>query len=80
MRSGKAIALLAVCLLGGCATPAPQIVRVVPPAALLQTCAEPAGGVKTNGELADYLLALKSALSGCNLQLTALQQWAKDSQ
>lgn len=64
--------LLAVGLLAGCATPAPV---GLPPASLAQACAEPPAAVHTNGELGDYILALKDALRGCAAQVDGLRSW-----
>lgn len=75
MRKALLIVGLMLCL-SGCATPsAPSIVRVLPPAALAETCQEPIPALQTNGELVSYVLALKSALSGCAAQVDALRAW-----
>ena len=61
--------------LAGCAT-AP--VPMAPPPDLVAPCPEPAARASTNGELAAYALELKIALRGCNRQLEALREWARD--
>lgn len=71
---GKAtlMTLLAAGLLGGCATVEHA---GLPPASLAQACAEPPAAVHTNGELGDYILALKDALRGCAAQVDGLKAW-----
>lgn len=76
MRSSSLMTLLVVGTLAGCASLAPRPVRILPPAELSQACEEPAGGPQTNGELAQYALALRDALRGCNRRLEALREWA----
>jgi hypothetical protein len=71
----KQVALLGAVALSGCATVVPPA-KILPPVELLQDCAEPAQGFKTNGEMAEYLLDLRSALRGCNVDKQALRVWA----
>lgn len=66
------MSLLAAGLLSGCAT-VPTV--GLPPASLAQACAEPPAAVHTNGELGDYILALKDALRGCAAQVDGLREW-----
>jgi hypothetical protein len=64
--------LLLAGLLAGCAT----VEQVgMPPASLAQACVEPPATVHTNGEVGDYVLALKSALRGCAAQVDGLGAW-----
>ena len=53
--------------------------RDLPPAGLLQDCAEPSPTfVQTNGTLVAYVGELRSALRNCNNDKSALREWAKD--
>lgn len=76
MRCSRLITFLAVWALAGCAAMRVVPVRILPPPELSQACEEPAGGPQTNGELAQYALALRDALRGCNRRLEALREWA----
>lgn len=69
--------LAAVALLSGCAS-TPVYVREVPPAALLEPCEEPASTLETNKDLAEWALALRTALRVCNNDKEALRHWAKE--
>jgi hypothetical protein len=56
-------------LLGGCATTAaPET-----PAELMQDCPAPLVSTRTNGELAEGILALRAALRQCNDDKAALR-------
>lgn len=78
LSSKLGMGLLAL-LLAGCAhTQAPQVIREVPPAALLEDCATPQAQLRTNGDLADHILALRFALRECNNDKAALREWAKE--
>jgi hypothetical protein len=59
-------------LMASCATVAPK-----PPYNLLLECPEPAGGPRTNGELATYTQQLREALRGCNRDKESLREWAE---
>jgi hypothetical protein len=61
--------------LQGCAT-LPDTAKAYPPASLIQDCPEPAYTVRTNGQLASAVLALKGALAACNSDKAALRAWS----
>lgn len=63
--------LLVALLMASCAAGIPK-----PPRELLQPCNEPTPAVATNGALAEYTLALRSSLRGCNDDKAALREWA----
>ena len=64
--------------LTGCATATPQLIRSLPPQALLQDCPHPELDIQTNGDLLRGLRAYEQALSLCNIDKQALREWAKD--
>lgn len=77
----KTLALVGLLLCGGCTTltrTTPPVV-LAPPDALIQDCAEPAGSVQTNQEMAVYLLDLRDALRGCTVQLRGIRDWIATS-
>ena len=71
--------LLPVCLLAGCASPSPQVIRMLPPVELIQDCSVPQMQVRTNGDMAVHIVDLRSALKSCNNDKAALRDWAKES-
>jgi len=71
--------LLPVCLLAGCASPVPQVIRILPPAELIQDCPVPQVKLRTNGDMANHIVDLRSALKSCNNDKAALRDWAKES-
>lgn len=73
MRS--AASLLAALLMASCAAVTPPQ-RILPPVDLLQDCPEPPVTISTNGLLAEYALALRDALRGCNRDKAALREWS----
>lgn len=71
--------MLLLCLLvASCASSLPGVTKLQPPEALMAPCQQPLGAPRTNGALAEYALALKDALMGCNRQLDSLREWAKE--
>jgi hypothetical protein len=70
--------LLSALLMASCAAVTPTSTKLLPPASLLADCPAPAPTVSTNGELVDYILALRGALRLCNDDKAALREWAKD--
>lgn len=72
--------LLPLLLVVGCATPVPQVVRILPPAELLQDCPVPQVQLRTNGDMANHIMDLRSALKVCNNDKAALRDWAKDKE
>lgn len=62
-------ALLLAAFLTGCAT-----YTNPPPSEMLLPCPHPVVEVKTNGDLAKGLLAYRSSLDACNLQIDTLRQ------
>lgn len=82
MRSSERVLALIVLLIAsvwasGCAAP-PVYVRELPPAVLLEDCEEPVSTLETNKDLAQWALALRSALRVCNNDKQALRDWAKE--
>lgn len=73
-------ALFPLLFLAACATPAPQTVRSLPPAELLQPCEEPAGALSTTGDLIPYVLDLREALRACNRDKSLLREWAGEGE
>lgn len=72
--------LLAALLATGCAT-APQVPLVMaPPAVLLQDCLVPPPNVKTNEDLLQWALSMRSELRKCNIDKAALREWAAGNQ
>ena len=74
---------LALCIagtlaVGGCASPTPVVVKLYPPAELLLECEHPTYKTKTNGDLADGLLAYGGALDKCNIDKASLRAWSKE--
>ena len=59
--------------LPGCAALRPPPAVDGPSVALLQACDEPAGSAETNGAMAEWLLAIRGALRGCNAQIEAFK-------
>lgn len=74
--SGLLVVSLTAC--GTLSTPAPQIVRNLPPAELLADCpVPPRPNDRTNGALGSWLLAYHNALQACNADKATLREWAK---
>ncbi len=79
MPSGKPLLALLALVLAGCAhTQPPQVIRELPPAALLEDCPVPVADLATNGALVDHILSLRYALRECNNDKAALREWAKE--
>lgn len=74
-RSLLLLALLL--LLPGCATQVTYL-RELPPVELMANCPEVVEQYKTNGELANTVLAYRKALELCNLDKQSLREWAKE--
>lgn len=55
----------------------PQIVRVMPPDALMQATPVPAWNGTTNGDLLGHTLDLRQAVDACNADKAGLREWAK---
>lgn len=55
-----------------------KYVRELPPVDLLADCPEPTLSVRTNGQLALSILALKDTLAKCNIDKESLREWAKE--
>lgn len=58
------------------APPAPETVRVLPPAELMQDCPRPAVDMSSNGALLQSLMSCQGQIIKCNLDRAALRQWA----
>jgi hypothetical protein len=52
--------------------------RELPPEALLAPCPDPKRELRTNRDLAEYILDLRQALANCDNDKTALREWAKE--
>lgn len=76
MRSTFHSLFLLLALTGCAAVPSAPELRGADPA-LLQACPEPAGSAETNGELALWLRAYRSALRSCNDQIITFKESAK---
>jgi hypothetical protein len=61
--------------LTGCATRI-EYVRELPPPELLEDCKATLSEIKTNGQLAQALLASRDDLAKCNIDKKALRDWA----
>lgn len=70
--------LVGVLFLSGCALGPPVTVRDTPPASLIQDCPEPMPNFKTNGDLVQYALDLRTVLQSCNADKEALRLWVQD--
>lgn len=53
----------------------PQVVYVTPPSVLLEQVTAPAFTGTTNGDLIEYILELRDALSEANAKLRAIGKW-----
>lgn len=73
------VLLLMFPFLAACATPAPQMARILPPAELLQPCEEPQHALSTTGDLVPYALDLREALRACNQDKRLLREWAGEA-
>ena len=77
-------ALLLPLLLTACGSPllkpAPEVVRILPPAELQQDCPRPAVDMSNNGALLQSLLSCNAQIVKCNLDRAALRTWAETSQ
>ena len=81
----KTIAIITLALLlGACATPPrpapPELVRVLPPAALTETEPKPQApdpDVSTQRDVARYLLDLSEWGERATARVTAIRQWAE---
>ncbi|WP_350635669.1 Rz1-like lysis system protein LysC [Pseudoalteromonas sp. GW168-MNA-CIBAN-0100] len=79
------IGLMFICLLmlSGCSsTPPPKeivtvtkVVKVLPPAHLMNVCQQPQTNVVTNADLLRFSVRAHNALVMCNLDKKALRQW-----
>lgn len=66
----------------GCSGPGkvvtvPQVIHIVPPAALMEPTPEPQCGHETNGDLADCYDATRAALRSANADKAAIAQAVK---
>ena len=59
--------------------PAPEVVRILPPAELQQDCPRPAVDMSNNGALLQSLLSCNAQIVKCNLDRAALRTWADTS-
>lgn len=75
MRTLPTIATLSAALLTGCATqPLPVLIKPAIPVSLLTCAAQPAPPVKpTNGQVADFILALAAAGDECRSRLSSVK-------
>jgi hypothetical protein len=77
MRLINLAAVIAVLMaLSGCQALAPTVLKLMPPAELLQDCPSPEYSVRSNGDLAKAILAERNALALCNNDKGALRRWA----
>ena len=70
-------------LAAGCNTvplAAPQVLLLRPPESLLQDCEVPKMAFRTNGELSQSILALKSALAACTLDKRLIREYLNESE
>lgn len=65
---------LIVAFLTACSTT--TYVRELPPPELLADCPTVREAFKTNGELAETIIAYRDALTKCNLDKESLREWA----
>ena len=72
----RLISLLVVLLATGCAITPPLVVKLLPPADLLQDCLAPTYTVVTNGDLATGIMLERNALALCNIDKASLRAWA----
>lgn len=70
-------AIIATLFLVGCATVAPQVVKLLPPAELLADCKDIPDKPTTNGALAKQRDDLKASIKECNADKKALREWAE---
>lgn len=70
--------VLGALLLAGCATRAPEVVKLTPPASLLADCEHPVINVTKNKGLAEGIVAYREALDKCNNDKAALREWSKE--
>lgn len=69
------VILLGALMMASCAAVTHPTSTLKPPESLLMDCPEPGGRPQTNGQLADYALALRNALRVCNNDKAALREW-----
>jgi hypothetical protein len=68
--------ILVLLLLPACGTV--KYVKEAPPHELLLDCPTVIEKIKTNGELAETILAYRNALKACNIDKESLREWAKE--
>lgn len=79
MPSSKIPVALLAGILAGCQVTVPKAMpRELPPEALLAPCPDPKRELRTNRDLAEYILDLRQALANCDNDKTALREWAKE--
>lgn len=61
--------------LSGCSTTS-SLIRELPPPELLRDCPSPVVTYRTNGELAEAIIAWRNALAKCNIDKATLREWA----
>lgn len=69
--------VLLVAFLSACQSP-PKYVRELPPVDLLAECVAPVEQVKTNGQIAQTIVAYRKVLALCNIDKESLREWAKE--
>lgn len=76
--------LLFLTLCAGCSTApkahqAPQVIKQLPPLALLTAIPDPYRPVKTTGDIVNRLTATESALRVCTAQIDGVRAWRVDA-
>ena len=55
-----------------------MLTRELPSPELLRDCPSPVLTYRTNGELAEAIIAWRNALAVCNIDKATLREWAKE--
>ncbi|WCD56186.1 o-spanin [Caulobacter phage KSC] len=77
IRSGLMSLFLLTCLTA-CVKPKPPVVlRVTPPAALMEPCADDAVPLRTNGDFPKKIVALKATIACERADKASLREWSR---
>lgn len=57
-----------------------EVVRELPSPELLRDCPSPVLAYRTNGELAEAIVAWRNALATCNIDKATLREWANEQE
>lgn len=75
MKSKRLLVALLAALLPACSTV--KYVREKPPTELLADCPAVVEQIKTNGQLAQTILAYRASMATCNTDKESLRKWAE---